>query len=198
MTPLPRSFYDRHALTVARALLGMRLVRHEPGQERIAGRIVETEAYTGLDDMASHGRKKRTPRNLPMWGPPGCAYVYLTHGIHWMFNVVVEGEDHPAAVLIRAVEPLEGLTTIAERRAGRKPLHWTSGPGRLTAAMGITGTLNRADISTPHAGLWIEPDTEVADTHICTGPRIGLGKTPEPWLSMPWRFWVAENSHVSR
>jgi len=198
MTPLPRSFYDRHALEVARALLGMRLVRHEPGQEQIVGRIVETEAYTGLDDMASHGRQKRTPRNLPMWGPPGYAYVYLTHGIHWMFNAVVEGEDHPAAVLIRAIEPLEGVSTIAARRTGRKPLEWTSGPGRLTAALNITGALNRADISTPAAGLWVEADTEVSDSVVCTGRRIGLGKTPEPWLSIPWRFWVNGNPFVSR
>src|SRR5258706_9769433 len=104
MKPLPRSFYEHYAVIVARDLLGARLVRQEPGQERIAGRIVETEAYTGIEDLASHGRHRRTKRNLPMWETPGYAYVYMSRGIHWMLNIVTEPEDHPAAVLIRAIE----------------------------------------------------------------------------------------------
>jgi len=134
-----------------------------------------------------------------MWEEPGHAYVYLTRGLYWMFNVAVEAEGHPAAVLIRAIEPLEGLDIIAARRPGRQPLEWTSGPARLAMALAITGVLNRADVTTPDSMLWIEGDTAIPDTDVRSGPRIGLGKKmPEPWLSMPWRFWIAGNSHVSR
>ena len=198
MNPFPRSFYEHHALVVARELLGARLVRQEPGQERIAGRIVETEAYTGIQDLASHGRHRRTNRNLPMWEAPGHAYVYMSRGIHWMLNIVTEPEENPAAVLIRAIEPLEWLDTIADRRPDRKPLEWTSGPARLAVALGITGALNRIDMTSTESTLWVEPDITIPDSNLKTGPRVGLGKTPEPWLSIPWRFWVADNPYVSR
>ncbi len=198
MTSFPRTFYDRHALVVARELLGARLVRREPGVGRMAGRIVETEAYTGHDDLASHGRLRITPRNAPMWGQPGHAYVYKSRGIHWMLNAVVEPEGQPAAVLIRAIEPLEGLEVIAARRPDRTPLEWTSGPAKLAQALGITGALNRADLTLTDSTLWIEPDLAVPDEDVRTGPRVGLGKTAEPWYSVPWRFWVADNAYISR
>ena len=137
---LPSTFYAQSALTVARQLLGARLVRVLPDGTRLSGRIVETEAYTGLDDLASHGRRQRTKRNAPMYGPPGRAYIYFTYGNYWMLNIVTEPEDQPAAVLIRAV----------------------------------------------------------ADEAVRTGPRIGLNTAPEPWLSLPWRFWEAGNPYVSR
>ena len=195
---LAADFYNRSALIVARDLLGMRLVRILPDGTRIAGRIVETEAYTGLDDLASHaGRHKRTSRNLPMWKAPGRAYVYFTRGIHWMLNVVVEPEDQPAAILIRAIEPLEGLDAIARHRPDSKPLDWTSGPARLTRALAITGTLNEVDMTSATAGLWIEADQAIPDSLVRTGPRIGLGKTPEPWFSIPWRWWIGGNPYVS-
>ena len=197
-SPLPPSFYAQPTLTVARQLLGARLVRVLPDGRQLSGRIVETEAYTGLDDLASHGRAKPTKRNAPMYGPPGRAYVYFTYGNYWMLNVVTEPEGQPAAVLIRAVEPLEGLDEIAARRPGRDPLEWTSGPAKLVLAFGISGNMNTADLTTPDAGLWIEPDETVPDTDVRTGPRIGLNTTPEPWLSLPWRFWVAGNAYVSR
>lgn len=196
--PLNVDFYNRSALVVARDLLGARLVRVLPDGTRIAGRIVETEAYTGLDDLASHaGRHKRTPRNLPMWKAPGRSYVYFTRGIHWMLNVVVEPEDQPAAVLIRAIDPLEGLDTIGRHRPDSKPLDWTSGPARLTRALAISGALNEADMTTTAAGLWIEDDEAIPDELVRSGPRIGLGKTPEPWFSIPWRWWVGGNAYVS-
>ncbi len=198
MTPLPRSFYDRPALMVARELLGARLVRQTVDGKRVSGRIVETEAYTGSDDLASHGRRKITQRNAPMWGAPGYTYVYMLRGIHWMLNVVVESEGIPAAVLFRAIEPVEGLDVIAQRRPERKPLEWTSGPARLTAALDITGVKNKVDMVVQQNGLWIEPDAAVPDAEVRTGPRIGLGKVPEPWLSMPWRFWIAGNPYVSQ
>lgn len=198
MKPLSRDFYAQYTLVVARQLLGARLVRILPDGTRLSGRIVETEAYTGMDDLASHGRAKQTPRNRPMWSDPGFSYVYLCRGVHWMLNVVTEPEGCPAAVLIRAIEPLEGVEAIAGRRAGRKPTEWTSGPGRLAAALAITGAHNVIDVTTRDAGLWIEPDRAVPEQDVCTGPRIGLGKTPEPWFSMPWRYWIADNPYVSR
>jgi DNA-3-methyladenine glycosylase len=197
MAPLARAFYDRSALIVARELIGAELFRLLPTGQCIRGRIVETEAYTG-EDRASHGRKRVTTRNAPMWGKPGHAYVYLCRGVHWMLNVVTEPEGQPAAVLFRAIEPLEGLELIAQRRAGRRQLEWTSGPGRLASALDVTGALNTVDMTTAESGLWIEPGERVGDGRLRTGPRIGLGKTPEPWLSMPWRFWMADNPHVSR
>ncbi len=116
---LPVSFYDRDALTVARALLGMRLVRVEEGQ-RIGGIITETEAYRGMEDLGCHAHSGKTKRNAVMFGPSGRAYVYFTYGMHWCLNFVTGSDGFPAAVLIRAVEPLEGLELIAARRAGRK------------------------------------------------------------------------------
>lgn len=196
--PFPVSFYAQSALTVARSLLGARLVRVLPDGTRLSGRIVETEAYTGLDDLASHGHSRRTPRNLPMYGPPGRAYVYFTYGNHWLLNAVAEPVDHPSAVLIRAVEPLEGLDEMAARRLGRPPQEWTDGPGKLTKAMGISGADNQLDLTTTADRLWIEPDTTIPDGAVRTGPRIGINSTPEPWLSLPWRFWVAGNRYVSR
>ncbi len=165
---------------------------------RVSGRIVETEAYTGLDDLASHGRKKRTPRNLVMYGPPGHAYVYFTYGNWWLPNVVAEPEDQPAAVLIRAVEPVEGLDEMASRRPDRPPEEWTNGPAKLALAMEIGKALNGVDMTTTANGFWIEPAETVPDELVRTGPRIGMGKTPEPWYSMPWRWWVGGNLYVSK
>ncbi|NLX09897.1 MAG: DNA-3-methyladenine glycosylase [Chloroflexi bacterium] len=192
-----RDFCARRATLVARDLLGMTLVRQLDGQ-RLSGRIVETEAYTGHDDGASHAYRGRTPRNLPMWGAPGHAYVYLTYGVYWLLNVTCEPVDQPAAVLLRAIEPLEGLDIMAARRAGHPPTRWTSGPGRLTLALGISGDDNRADLTDPACGLWIEAGEPLPDDAISTGPRVGLGQVPEPWLSIPWRFWITANPFVSR
>lgn len=195
---IEREFYAQPATTVARKLLGARLVRRIEGQ-RVAGRIVEVEAYRTVDDRAAHSHSGKTPRNLPMWEAPGHAYVYLTYGMYWLLNVVCEPPEHPAAVLIRAIEPVEGLDVIAANRAGRRPKHWTSGPGRLTMALAIDGDANRADMTTPDADLWIEAGAPVPDDDVATGPRIGLGKhVTDPWLNQPWRWWVVDNPHVSR
>ena len=115
-----------------------------------------------------------------------------------MLNVVTEPEGDPAAVLIRAVEPLEGLDEMAARRPDRPPLEWTSGPAKLVLAFGITGDMNTIDMTTTDGSLWIEPDGSVPDERVRTGPRVGLNTTPEPWLSLPWRFWVAGNLYVSK
>ncbi|NPV66177.1 MAG: DNA-3-methyladenine glycosylase [Anaerolineae bacterium] len=196
MTILPRAFYDRPTLEVARDLLGCVLVRQLNG-ERLAGRIVEVEAYIGQDDGACHARFGRTGRNAVMFGPPGHAYIYFTYGMHWLLNVVTEGIGQPAAVLIRALEPLEGLARIAALRAGRPRQEWTSGPARLTRALAIDGTLNGVDLTTT-GPLVIETGQTPPEAAIRTGPRVGIAYAPEPWRSRPWRFWLADSADVSK
>jgi DNA-3-methyladenine glycosylase len=161
----------------------MRLVRVQAGQ-RLSGLITEAEAYIGQEDLACHAHTGKSKRNAVMFGPPGFAYVYFTYGMHWMLNAVTEPDGSPAAVLLRAIQPLEGLELIAARREGRD----TIGPGKLTQALGIDGSLNGIDLCDPASGLWIEPGVPVPDRAVLTGPRIGLYTVPEPWKSMPWRF----------
>lgn len=184
-SPLPRNFYNRPTLTVARELIGARLVRILDGQT-LVGLITETEGYIGQEDLACHARVGITARTKPMFGPPGHAYVYFTYGNHWMLNAVTEGEGFPAAVLIRAIWPVEGVEVMSERRNGRD----TFGPGKLCQALGINQSLNTADLTEPSAGLWIEKGVEVPDSAVTIGPRVGLNNTPEPWLSKPWRYLV--------
>jgi DNA-3-methyladenine glycosylase len=181
--PLARSFYDRPTLTVARELLGKHLVRKLEGQ-RLSGVITEVEAYIGEQDLGCHAKAGKTPRTAVMYGPPGHAYVYFTYGMHWCLNVVTERVGFPAAVLIRAIRPLEGIDRISTRRQGRD----TQGPAKLTQALAIDGALNAVDLCTPSAGLWIEDGPPPADQEILTGPRVGLNTVPEPWKSIPWRF----------
>ncbi|HEY5901829.1 MAG TPA: DNA-3-methyladenine glycosylase [Anaerolineales bacterium] len=182
---LPRKFYDRPTLLVARELIGARLVRILDGR-RLGGLITETEAYIGEKDLASHARAGRTPRTAVMYGAPGHAYVYFTYGNHWMLNVVTEQEGTPGAVLIRAIQPLEGAEAMLEHRHGRD----TFGPGKLCQALGIDKSLNGADLASKDSGLWIERGVQVPDSAVTLGPRVGLNTTPEPWLSKPWRFLV--------
>ena len=182
---LSREFYARSTLNVARDLLGMRLVRMQDGL-RLSGIILETEAYIGEADLGCHAKSGRTRRNLVMYGPPGYAYVYFTYGMHWMLNAVTEPFGFPAAVLLRAIQPLEGLDIISARRQGRDSL----GPAKLTQALGMDGALNGADLCDPRSALWIEAGQPVAQSDILTGPRVGLYTVPEPWKSMPWRFRI--------
>jgi len=186
---LPHEFYARPTLTVARALLGMRLVRNLDGQ-RLSGIIIEAEAYIGETDLGCHAKAGRTRRNAVMYGPPGHAYVYFTYGMHWMLNAVTEPEGFPAAVLLRAIQPQEGKETISIRRQGRDCI----GPAKLTQALAIDGALNGVDLCDPHSGLWIESGQPLPESTILTGPRVGLYTVPEPWKSIPWRFRVNLNS----
>lgn len=181
--PLPRRFYNRPTLTVARELIGARLVRILDGV-KLAGIITEAEAYIGEEDLACHAKAGLTPRTAPMYGSPGHAYVYFTYGNHWMLNAVTEHEGFPAAVLIRAIKPIEGIEVMLERRNGRDTL----GPGKLCQAMGIAKAENRVDLTETTGGLWIEAGIKVPDSRVTKGPRVGLNNTPEPWLSKPWRF----------
>ncbi|MRR31203.1 DNA-3-methyladenine glycosylase, partial [bacterium] len=184
---LPRDWYERDPVVVARELLGMRLVRVLDGQ-LLSGIISETEAYRGEEDLACHARVGRTPRTAVMYGPAGLAYVYFTYGLHWCLNVVCLSEGYPAAVLIRAIEPQDGLEIIATRRSSRPPAQWTDGPAKLTQALGIDGSQNGVDLTLQTGGLWIEPGGKVPDDRVVIGPRVGINNVPEPWRSMPWRF----------
>ena len=186
-TLLPRAFYSRDTLEVARELLGKRLVRVSHGG-RIAGIITETEAYRGEEDLACHARAGRTPRTAVMYGPAGHAYVYFTYGKHWLLNVVTEPPGFPAAVLIRAIKPVEGLAEIAARRVGRPRTEWTNGPGKLCQALDITGAQNSLDLLAFEGDLFIETGDPIPDQHVTTGPRVGIDRVPEPWRSIPWRF----------
>ncbi|MCE9644506.1 MAG: DNA-3-methyladenine glycosylase [Chloroflexi bacterium] len=192
-SPLPAAFFNRPTLTVARQLIGARLVRILDGV-RLVGLITETEAYFGFDDLASHAKAGRTIRTDPMFGPAGHAYVYFTYGSHWMLNAVTEAEGFPAAVLVRAIQPVEGIAVMMERRLGRDTL----GPGKLTQALGITKSENYLPLTEANSRLWIETGVLVPDKSVTIGPRVGLNKTPEPWFSKPWRFLVKDQLNTER
>jgi DNA-3-methyladenine glycosylase len=188
---LPRSFYDRPTLDVARDLLGKVLVHNRRGV-RTSGAIVEVEAYIGEADPACHAAPGPTLRNAPMYGAAGHAYVYLNYGIHWMVNIVTESHGSPAAVLIRALDPLEGIEVMRRRRGASAEVHdLCRGPGNLTKAMGITRSENRADLLGTR--LYIE-DRGPQMGSIAWGPRIGINVAKEH----PWRAWVSGHPAVSR
>ncbi len=190
MSMITCDFYARSALEVARDLLGCRLVRQLDGM-RLVGSILETEAYQGEEDLGCHAAAGRTPRTAVMYGPPGHAYVYFTYGLHWLVNAVTENEGTPAAVLIRAIQPIEGMTLMAENRPfqAMKP-GWTDGPAKLTQALGITGDFNGVDLCNQASKLWIEHGETIQDGDVDQTARVGLNTVPEPWKSIPWRFVV--------
>ncbi len=181
-------------MTVARELLGSILCRRVDGLT-LRGRIVETEAYVGEEDLACHARAGRTPRTTPLYGPPGLAYVYLTYGMHHLLNAVTEPAGKPAAVLLRALEPLEGVEWMEEAR-GQSARHLiSSGPARLCQAYGLDLQWNQTDLC--RSDLWIEAGKQVTEDEVRTSPRIGCQNVPEPWATIPWRFYVAASRHVT-
>jgi len=198
VTILNQNFYAQPTLTVARQLLGQRLVR-EIDSQRLIARIVETEAYIGPTDTACHASKGRTPRTEVMFGPPGRAYVYLVYGMHSMLNLVTEVEDFPAAVLIRAVEPVAGEEIMQTNRHLQNPnlQNLTSGPGKLCQALAIDRALNNWDVTLGQT-LWVEYGEAIANNLIATGPRIGINYAKPKDRIAPWRFWVAGNGFVSK
>ncbi len=184
------TFYARPTEAVARGLLGHILVSDVGGRrQQTAGRIVEVEAYIGPHDPACHAyRHRRTARTEPLYGPPGTAYVYFTYGMHWCLNAVTESQDFPAAVLIRALEPIAGVETMRGRR-GKEPL--CSGPARLCEALGVTGALNGASLQ--RGLLRIVKGTTPKRGAIATGPRIGITQAAD-W---PLRFYLKDSPYVS-
>ena len=187
---LPRTFFSRPTLTVARELLGQRLVRLEQNGQRLSGRVVETEAYIGQDDLGCHARHGRTPRNESMWGPAGHAYVYFTYGMHWMLNIVTEEAGFPAAVLIRGIAPEEGRGRMRGRRRTASDVRLTDGPAKLCQALGIDRSFDGHDLCRRGAHLFFEAFPMMDDPSVTRGPRVGLSNVPEPWHSIPWRLRV--------
>ena len=190
-TELGRNFYARSALEVAPDLLNKVLV----AADGRAGRIVEVEAYRGEDDPGSHGFRGPTKRNATMFGAPGHLYVYFTYGMHWCANVVAETDGVAAAVLLRALTPLEGLEAMYAARgpAARTERDLCSGPAKLTQALGIDGALDGADLVSGDRGVTIVDDDQPPPTPAVT-TRIGLTRGAE----LPWRFHIEGTADISR
>ena len=177
-------------------MLGKKLVVANRNGSRTAGIIVETEAYRGPDDRASHAwNGRRTQRTETMYGAGGTAYVYFVYGMYNQFNVVTNVAEIPHAVLVRALDPVEGLETMRRRRRGRSEYELTSGPGRLCLAMGIDRKLDKADLLGDR--VWVEEGISISPQKIARGPRVGIDYA-EKWVMKPWRFWVKDNPFVSR
>lgn len=187
--PLSRTFFARSPVAVARDLLGCYLV-HETQEERLVGRIVEAEAYRGPRDPASHAYR-RTPRSAIMWGRPATAYVYFTYGHHYCMNAVTEREGVAGAVLLRALEPIEGIEAMAERRGTTDVRLLASGPGRLTQAMKIGREQNGVDLTS--GTLYVARGSR-RGLRVKSGPRIGINTATD----RPWRFYLAGHPCVSR
>src|SRR5262245_22912740 len=194
---LPRSFYARSVHDVARDLLGTVIVRTVPGPRgpaRLSGRVVEVEAYDGPLDLACHASKGRTERTEVMFGEAGHAYVYLVYGMHYCLNVVTGPVDYPAAVLIRALEPLGGIKGMDAGSAGAS--HIAGGPGRLTRALQIDLSLNCTDLCAP-GPLVIEAGEAVPDAEVVRGERVGVDYAG-PWATRPSRLGVRGSRALSR
>ncbi|MCH4826553.1 DNA-3-methyladenine glycosylase [Planococcus halocryophilus] len=192
-TPVTEEFFDASTLELSRSLLGQILV-HELPEGIVAGRIVETEAYMGAEDRAAHSfGNRRTKRTEIMFGKPGLVYTYQMH-THTLINVVAEAEDTPRAILIRAVEPVEGIDLMGELRGKHMPMkQWTSGPGKLTKAMAIT--MDYYGHHFTEKPLYIARGNPVQDVSV--GPRVGIGDSLEA-VHYPYRFWETENPFVSK
>jgi DNA-3-methyladenine glycosylase len=181
--PLPAAFYDRDPAAVARDLLGA-VLRMDDGAGVVSGRIVETEAYLGPHDPASHSAVGRTARTWHMFGPPGTAYVYFIYGMHWCVNAVTREDGFGSAVLIRALTPLEGVARMRERRPrARNDRDLCNGPGKLCAALGITRAQDGLML-TGGSPLTICAGDRVPDAQVQVGPRIGISKA----VDWPLRF----------
>lgn len=197
---LPPEFYDRPTLDVARDLVGNVLVRELPDGRRLSGRIVETEAYT-QDDPSFHGWGivdaatgliKPDGRGYDLFGKPGTAYVYLIYARYWLLNVVTEREGVGGAVLFRAVEPIQGQSSMFERReAADRDVDLANGPGKLTQAFDVDKSFHKADMTAPP--LYVTDDDSDDTCAICTSSRIGITRG----IDLPWRFFIPENPYVS-
>ncbi len=194
---VPREFYTRaNVLTVARELLGKTLVVPDKNGKRISGRIVECEAYRGPQDRAAHSYGgRRTKRTETMYQVGGTVYVFFVYGMYYQFNVVTNDIDHPHAILIRALEPVEGIEIMRRRRHGQPDHNLTNGPGKLCLAMGIDRALDGADLLGNK--VWLEDAPAIPRSRVATGPRIGIDYAEE-WADKPWRFWIKGNLYVSK
>lgn len=187
---LRRDFFSRYTPHVASDLLGCLLVRERRGS-RVVGRIVEVEAYRGKDDPASHSYRGATKRSSIMFGEPGRAYVFFSYGTHWCLNFTTEREGEPGAVLVRALEPVEGVEQMLKERGVADLRDLANGPGKLTKALSIDGSFNGEDLVASKR-LWVE--ASVAHVEMGTSPRIGISRG----LEKRWRFYEVGNSFVSK
>src|SRR4030095_8932942 len=194
---LVRDFYTRsNVLTISRELLGKLLVVPDKHGNRVSGKIVEVEAYRGPEDRASHAYGgRRTKRTETMYQIGGRAYVYFVYGMYNQFNVVTNVEDVPHAILLRALEPVEGIEIMRTRRHSHPDRNLTNGPGKLCLAMGIDRQLDRADLLGER--VWLEEFEKVPASKISKGPRIGIDYA-EAWVEKPWRFWIRDNPYISK
>ena len=194
---LPNEFYTRDdTIEIARDLLGKILVVPDEQGNRVSGKIVETEAYLGPEDKAAHSHNnRRTKRTEVMFNKGGVAYVFFVYGMYFQFNVVVGKKDMPHAILIRAVEPIDGVEIMRKRRGEMPDKNLTSGPGKLSIALGIDKSLNGEKLS--GRKVWIEKGIEYTKSQIASGKRVGIDYAEE-YVSKKWRFWVKNNLFVSR
>jgi len=192
-----REFYLRqNTITIARELLGKLLVVPAESGERVSGMIVETEAYMGETDKAAHSYAgRRTKRTETMYAAGGTVYIFFIYGMYYQFNIVTGPQEHPHAILIRAVEPIEGIEVMRERRGEMKDRNLTSGPGKLCIAMEIDSSVNGEDLLGER--VWLEDFRKFARTKIAAGKRIGIDYAEED-AEKPWRFWVNDNPFVSK
>ena len=197
MNKLPREFYLREdTLQIARELLGKTLVVPAANGERVSGTIVEVEAYLGAIDKAAHSyNNRRTKRTETMFAVGGTVYIFFIYGMYFQFNVVVGAIDSPHAILIRAVEPLEGIELMRARRGEMKDKNLTSGPGQLCIALAIDKTFNNEDLLGTRA--WLEEGKAFSDSEVASGKRIGIDYAEE-FAAKPWRFWLKNNLYVSK
>lgn len=197
MAKLPREFYlSKNTAKIARDLLGKLLVVPDERGRRVSGSIVEVEAYLGEPDRAAHSfGGRRTPRNDVMYGTGGDVYVFFVYGMYYLLNIVTGPAEHPHAILIRGVEPIEGIEIMRKRRGTMRDMNLTSGPGKLSIAFGVTRELNRADLTGDK--IWLEEFQKLSKKQIEVGKRIGIDYAGED-AEKPLRFWVRNNPFVSK
>ena len=198
MPKLSREFYTRaDTLQIARDLLGKTLVVPTAAGETVSGMIVETEAYLGIEDKAAHSYgNRRTKRTETMFAVGGTVYIFFIYGMYFQFNVVAGEVGAPHAVLIRAVEPIEGIELMRERRGLKvKDTNLTSGPGKLCIAFGIDKSFNNEDLL--ERRVWLEDGAKILSGEIACGKRVGIDYAEE-YAEKPWRFWLKDNLFVSR
>ena len=192
---IDRRFFRQETLEVAKQLLGTKIVRQQ-GEITLSAMIVETEAYVGPNDSACHAAKGKTQRTQIMFGEAGHAYIYFVYGMHYMFNIVTESVNFPAAVLIRAAEPLEGIQHMIRHRKNQHK-NLCNGPARLCQALAIDKALNGIDLTT-NDKLWIEHHQAIKPTEIIRTTRIGIDYAEEKDRNAKWRFYLKNNSHISK
>lgn len=193
---LRKEFYARDTVDVARELLGQRLVHRLPDGTRLSGRIIETEAYLGVEDPAAHSfNGRRTPRTEVMFGEPGLSYIYFIYGVYYCFNVVTVAKGVPEAVLVRALEPVEGLSVMRRGRPNTADHLLANGPGKLCIALALDRAQNALDLTSSNE-LWIEEDGALKEGAIIDGPRVGIGNIHDA-VHWPLRFGVRGHPSLS-